>query len=283
MLEWIEGPRAALALYHEGVEFARRRGLAFMTMWATRSLMDVLFPLGEWDETLAVADELLEWGRDHVAGQMGYAAALEKARVLVHRGRVEEAGALLDEFLPRVRDVGDPQALVPSLYVGCLVERARGDRAAVLRLVREIGDITAQRPLFRMIQLAGLLRIQIWLGDLDEAEGFARGLSPRMARERNGLLSARAILDEARGRLERALSSYRKAADAWSEFGDEVEHAHALLGAGRCLLALAREGEAIERLREARERFASFGAVPLIAEVDDLLARATAKTSETPG
>jgi tetratricopeptide (TPR) repeat protein len=242
-----------------------------------------LFCLGRWDESLAVTDEVLEWGRIHEAGQIGYQAALERAVVLVHRGRVEEAGALVEELLPKAREVGDPQTLVPSLYVGCLVERARGDRAAALGLVREIADVTAERPTYRMVQLGGVFRILISLGDPDEAEAFARGLSPRTARERNGLLSAGAILDEARGRLEEALSSYREAADAWSRFGDEVEHAYALLGAGRCLLALGRQGEALGSLRRAHEWFTAFGAVPLVAEADDLLARSSAKTSETSG
>jgi hypothetical protein len=51
------------------------------------------------------------------------------------------------------------------------------------------------------------------------------------------------------------------------------------MGAGRCLLAVGRQSQGTERLRAARERFGALKAAPLVAEVDDLLARATSKTS----
>jgi hypothetical protein len=58
-----------------------------------------------------------------------------------------------------------------------------------------------------------------------------------------------------------------------------LEHGHALAGAGRCLLELGEPSDATSRLREARERYASLGAGPLVSEMDALLERATAKTS----
>jgi hypothetical protein len=57
------------------------------------------------------------------------------------------------------------------------------------------------------------------------------------------------------------------------------KRAHALLGRGRCLLAIGRSPEAIASLREAREIFASLDARPALAEVDGLLGGATALTS----
>jgi class 3 adenylate cyclase len=56
------------------------------------------------------------------------------------------------------------------------------------------------------------------------------------------------------------------------------ERAHALLGHGRCLLALGRPAEARETLHAAREIFASLGAIPALTETDKCLARATALT-----
>ena len=52
-----------------------------------------------------------------------------------------------------------------------------------------------------------------------------------------------------------------------------------MAGAGRCLLELGRANEAAERFRSARDRYRSLQAAPLVAEVDSMLARATAKTS----
>jgi class 3 adenylate cyclase len=53
------------------------------------------------------------------------------------------------------------------------------------------------------------------------------------------------------------------------------EHGHALLGRGRCLLALDSPG-ARGALLQARELFTRLGARPLVAEADDLLERASA-------
>ena len=57
------------------------------------------------------------------------------------------------------------------------------------------------------------------------------------------------------------------------------ERAQALLGRGRCLLALKRASDATEPLRDAREIFAALGARPMLGETDSLLERAIALTS----
>jgi hypothetical protein len=75
------------------------------------------------------------------------------------------------------------------------------------------------------------------------------------------------------------LERYDDVAARWGTFPAVLEHGHALAGAGRCLLELGRPREAAERLNEARERYAILGAVPLVAEADELLSRATAKSS----
>ena len=54
---------------------------------------------------------------------------------------------------------------------------------------------------------------------------------------------------------------------AWTSYGHQLERAHALLGAGRCLLALGRpEGQL--RLREARTVVATLHAGALLSEAD---------------
>jgi hypothetical protein len=80
-----------------------------------------------------------------------------------------------------------------------------------------------------------------------------------VARNRHGLLSARAALAEAGGALEEAARRYDEAAAAWAGYGHRLERARALLGAGRCLLALGRpDGQ--RRLEDARAALAALGA-----------------------
>ena len=61
------------------------------------------------------------------------------------------------------------------------------------------------------------------------------------------------------------------AASGWREFGVPYEEAHALLGEGRCLVALGRAPEVAAPLAEAREIFARLRATPALAEADCLL------------
>jgi hypothetical protein len=93
------------------------------------------------------------------------------------------------------------------------------------------------------------------------------------------MVTARALLDEQRGQHAEAATLFTDAAERWDLFEMPWEHAQALLGQGRCLLALARPAQAREPLRTAREVFAALGARPALTEIDRLLAQATAVTA----
>jgi hypothetical protein len=99
-----------------------------------------------------------------------------------------------------------------------------------------------------------------------------------MGRHYVALKMAHAELAEARGEHERAADQYASAEEGWRTFS-VPQRAQALLGCGRCLMAIGRFIEAASVLRSAREVFSSLGAVPASAECDDLLARSEAKTS----
>ena len=86
-------------------------------------------------------------------------------------------------------------------------------------------------------------------------------------------LTCRALLAEARGEHEAAAAGFADAAARWHDFGVPYEEGHALLGQGRCLVALGRAPEAAAPLAAAREIFARLGAKPALAETDEWLAR----------
>ena len=88
-----------------------------------------------------------------------------------------------------------------------------------------------------------------------------------------GLASARAALLEHRGDVDEAAAAHAGAASLWREFGDPYEEAQALLGQGRCLMALGRAPEAAAPLAAAREVFARLGARPALKETDAVRAR----------
>jgi hypothetical protein len=67
---------------------------------------------------------------------------------------------------------------------------------------------------------------------------------------------------------------YAEAAARWQEFGNVPEPAYALLGQGRCLLALGRPAAELP-LAQGREVFASMDYKPALAETEALLAETT--------
>jgi hypothetical protein len=91
------------------------------------------------------------------------------------------------------------------------------------------------------------------LFDLDLAERLMAGAAESLPRSKHMVLTSRAVLEEARSEDEAAATHYLEAADAWREYGFRLEQAEALLGAGRCLLALGREDEATPVLAQARD------------------------------
>jgi hypothetical protein len=113
------------------------------------------------------------------------------------------------------------------------------------------------------------VRIALAAGDPELATRLVNALEPLYPLHEHALCAARAALTEAGGKPAAAAARYAEAAERWRGFGNRVELAYALLGHGRCLVALARP-EVSEPLREARELFASFGYSSALAEADAL-------------
>jgi class 3 adenylate cyclase/tetratricopeptide (TPR) repeat protein len=239
----IEGPAAGLDINRAGIELGERRGAIGPVVWAKAETTWKLFELGRWDELLRTADEVIAWDAVQGGHQVGTIVRPFKARVLLHRGEVAAAEALTADFLPSAKEIADPQVLVPALGIAASVEHARGDVRAAIALVRELHTATRDRPLWlRTLQLPDALRICVATGELELAAALLPAAEGTDARSRHSLATGRAILAEARGEPETAGDLYRDAARGWAEYGFTLEHAHARLGAGRCVVTLGRDG-----------------------------------------
>jgi tetratricopeptide (TPR) repeat protein len=273
---WLsEGPAAALATHREAIELNTRRGLPGYAAWATAETCWFLFDLGRWDELIRVADEV-----GPAASQMELAAETHAVMVRSYRGGSAGLGEADDAFLDRARHIRDPQILLPALGIAVVIERERGDHAAVVRLVEELHETARERPAgARAWFLPEAVRACAAAGSLDLAERLFEDVEAVMARDRHSVLIGQAVLDEARGEIERAAGLYREAAERWAEYGHIPERGLALLGLGRCLTATGGSAEAVAALRDAREIFVGLGARPLLEETDAWLAKATALSS----
>jgi class 3 adenylate cyclase/tetratricopeptide (TPR) repeat protein len=278
--QWlVEGPALALETARTGIELAERRGALGPGLWCRAETVWRLFDLGRWDELLQVADEVVEADRARGGSQVELIALPYRAKVLLLRGDLRAAASLVEEFLPRAREMGDPQILVPALISAALVEQAHGNTGEGRARVGEFADVTRDRAAWtRGVHLPDALRLLTSAGELELAETLPPTETEVDTRTKHAVETARAILAEARAEPEQAAERYARAAERWAEYGSVFERAHALFGHGRCLVALGRSGEAEEHLREAREIFLGLGAAPLVAELDALLGGDAAAT-----
>jgi class 3 adenylate cyclase/tetratricopeptide (TPR) repeat protein len=272
----IEGPAKGLEVHRAGIDFGERRGITGPVLWTKGETLWMLYDLGDWDELLRVAEELISWDRLRGGSYFGVMALSYKAQVLLRRGRVAEAASLSDEFLARARKIEDPQILAPALVVAALIEHAKGDGSAAISLIEEFAAVVPLTSMHRPSQVHEAVRLCTAAGALGLAESLLDGMQPALARHRHGLLTARASLAEAQARLEEAFDLYTDAAQRWAEYGFVLERGQALLGAGRCLRRLERREEAEATLADSREVFDGLQARPLVAEVDALVEATTA-------
>ena len=122
------------------------------------------------------------------------------------------AHAIAVEFLPRAREIRDPQVLVPAVAVASLIEHARGNQSAAVRLIEELEEVNRGRAVFRARHLPEALRVCVAAGALRLGESLLETSGHAAARHRHSVLAGRAVLTEARGREEEASALYAEAA-----------------------------------------------------------------------
>ena len=278
-----DGPVKGQELYEAGADLADRRGSPGSADWARMQSMWVRYDLGAWDELLDIGQGILEREQERGAGrgstQLSVLAEAYQRDVVLHRGVSDGQDGVVGTLLERAREIGDSQVVVPVFRVAALERLGRGDVAGALELVAEIDEVLRDRQGVRSWLLDWASRVCLAAGDPDLLRSLIERGIEYLTRDANSLEAARAVLARLEGDHATALERYDDVAARWAAFPSVLEHGHALAGAGRSLLDLDRPGEAVGRLREARDRYASLGAATLVTEVDDLLALATAQTS----
>jgi tetratricopeptide (TPR) repeat protein len=242
--------------------------MAGMAMALQSNMLECLFDLGDWDELLTIADDVLAWYKPQGGGYDVVSTEAQKARLHVLRGELAAAAVLVEDFLPRARLVGELQVLIAAFPVAALLAQARGDSLAAIQLVGELNEATKDHPAkYRALPLPDLTRICVSAGHLPLAERLLEDIDVPIARVQHCLVTAQAVVTEARGALGQAGDLYEDAAERWSDYGSLPERGQALLGLGRCLVQLGHP-DGRTRLVEARSIFARLAARPLLATTD---------------
>jgi tetratricopeptide (TPR) repeat protein len=268
---WIyDGPQAALEACRDGVEFCRDRGIDEWVRFIASTRLPLLVWCGRPAQALAEAEPLAEQ-----ADAAGDLTVLTEARsIQIHlaaqRGTGSEQLEAVELLLAHAPRRDHLYVVGVAAAAQLLVSLNRIEPAgALLAELEQVADLHDE-PRY-VATLPDVVRCALAIGDRDLAARFVIGVHARMPLFAHALCSASASLAEADTDLERAADLYAEAAERWRAFGNVPELAHALLGRGRCVLALER-ADADKPLTEAAELFKTLGYELPLATVDALLA-----------
>ncbi len=259
---YLAGPPGELRVADEEASFCEVRGIPRVVSQVDRCL--ALFYAGDWDRALAEADVTQAWGSER-----GYIDALwvgAQAAALVHLERGEPVAPLGGLYTAVVRARARATSVAPAVAEAAL---ARGDREEAVRI---LGDAIERTAAGEMDDLVGVVRACLRAGAPDLASRALDRGAPRNPLDCARTIAACAGLAEAEGDVETAHAGFADAVERFTQLGVVPEHAYALAGLGRCLIALGEIDEGVARLREARVIWEGLRATPRIAEVDAALA-----------
>ena len=233
---------------------------------------------GRPDEALAEAEPLAERA-EAASSVMSIRARSVQLQVLAERGEPGRGAADAERLAATARETAEPQQIAPGFAAAAQLLLEQGKRDQAQALLHELEQTAGTRGDSNYAaDLPGLVRCALALQDKQLAARLTEGIEPRTPLDKHALCATRAALTEAAGNPAEAAALYAGAAERWAEFGHVPERAYALLGHGRCLLALGHSG-ADQPLVEARELFSSMSYNPALEETEALLQQTTAAAS----
>jgi tetratricopeptide (TPR) repeat protein len=265
----LDGPAAAIADFEHGVSFSRERGLIQIGTLMEVNLVETLAETGRVDEALERTTRLAI-----DAGTTGNAlahqqATMTQAIILTARGdasfAIENtdvllgAGSNLDQFVTGTATVAR------ALLLAGRTEEAHARLTALDAHPDSRGN--SNYPTI----LPGVVRTALGVGDPELAQRLSERVEVEYALQNNAVDAARAQIAEHAGNHAEAAGLYATAGQQWEELGAVPEQAHALLGQGRCLLALD-DPDAERPLATAAALFREMGYLPALRETESLTA-----------
>lgn len=274
----LHGPARSLEAFERAIAFCEQRGLGEPAALLEANCPGLLAELGRPEEALERAGRLAP-----AFEARGDTHSLSELRAVAIANRCARGEGVARSDIDWLVEVARAISAVDIVVLGFAT--AAGALVAVrpelaCPLLAELESAAGARgsPYYAR-ELAGMVRTALAAGDATLARRLTDRLEPRYALEEHALCAAEAQLAEHAGSHAEAATGYAEAATRWQNFGNVPERAHALLGQGRCLLALGRP-DAEQPLREARGLFASMSYKPVLAQIDALLEQ-TAGTPAT--
>jgi class 3 adenylate cyclase/tetratricopeptide (TPR) repeat protein len=272
---WLaRGPGSALEVWRNALHTAQERGIHELAIVLRACVVEATSCAGEWDEAIRLAEALD--GELVASGNLVETARtrMTRALILLLRGQRDAARQAIEWGLASARESSGSHSSFCSLVGAVQAAAEDGNRDTAVGLLGELATrpISMDWPEDAFTYPHGV-RAALWLGEVQLAERLLNAIEPTRLLNEHVLVTGSALLAEARGELKPAANEFGEAAERWHDFGVPYEEAQALLGQGRCLVALGRAPEAAAPLAAAREIFARLGARPALEETDAVLAR----------
>jgi predicted ATPase/class 3 adenylate cyclase len=270
----LQGAARSLTAFEEAIAFCEQRGLAEPAAQLESNCPLLLVDLGR-------PGEALERSAKSVAAlrPIGLTHSLVEPRSVQVSTRIAQGEQGLrveaDWLAETARKTAAADVAATALATAAVALAAEAPERACSLLAELAQTLGVRETPYYARQLAAIVRTALAAGDPELAGRLVDGLEPRYPLNEHALCAARAQLAEHAGDHAGAATLYDEAAARWHEFGNVPERAYALLGRGRCLLALNRP-EAEQPLREASELFATMGYKPVLAETEALLEQVAA-------
>ena len=266
------GPGGALVVIRENADLAQQAGMELMVLQSRMYAALTQADLGQWDEALAEATRLIPLLADAELTSGVALMEVMQATLLHARGRDDGVAAIAGSLARAAREGKGQAEHAARCYAGAAYAQAalghvQEARALLAESLLVPGWVESAEP--------EVVRVALACGDPRLAQKLADEFKPLTPLHENALASCRGLLAEARGEHEAGAAEFTDASARWHDFGVPCEEAQALLGQGRCLVALGRALEAAPVLEQAREIFMRLGASPALDETLWLLGEAT--------
>ncbi len=212
-----EGPAIAYETWRSMEELASARGYASHVQMARMGQLETLFDLGDWDQVLAIAEEMGTWDLPQERRSViGVYAQMFEAWIHLRRGQLAGLTAAAETIAEGARRVAYTEYVTPALVLLAEARRADGDLQGAQDALDEFATLTAEVPNYRVFMLPVAVRAFLAMGKLEKALAL-QPLQADVRTERHALsfLTAQAAIAAARGELDVAARMFAEAAARW--------------------------------------------------------------------
>ena len=258
----LRSPQDAVAIIDEGLELVEERGLPTSTEWLRFTKSEILIWTGDWDESVAIAKEVIRADDERGGSQAGMGVR-EHVGIVEHYQGVESPSVDWSDLLDWAREVQDQQVLSPVVGMAVTMAYDADDKAQAVRLADEFNDTVID--VYRTWFLPWVTGPLAQIGDVERVEALLEGSPVIGSHAKVGKARAEGHLAEARGDLDTAAEHFLDAAAIADEYRRPFDATLARIDAAR-VLSDDRLAQTIATARREAERM---GANRLLDQLDE--------------